>query len=262
MKSIISCLVAAVLLLTGCAGPVSPNPNEVEFYFVADTPSGLRLFSETQAIDPSEGQDNLEFALAGLISGEVQPTDPDYVSLWGPGNSLNSVRVSEEIAIVDIDLGTLNVGSEGELRAIEQIVWTIAGINPLIESVSFLVDGQRVESFAGHVDTTRLFEKGTGLEALNPVQISIPGEGAELSNPVNVFGQACVFEANVSWKLSKEGEVIEEGSVLADQACPERSDWRLVFENLEPGDYFLEAYEVSAEDGSIRSLDSKAFSVR
>ena len=94
----------------------------------------------------------------------------------------------------------LNVGAEGEQRAIDQIVWTLIEFAPEVKSVAFTVNGKTVESFAGHVDTTAAFERAIGYEVLNPIQISSINQGAELTSPVTISGQSCTFEANVVWR--------------------------------------------------------------
>jgi hypothetical protein len=94
--------------------------------------------------------------------------------------------------------------AEGEQRAIDQIVWTLTEFAPEVKSVAFTVNGKVVESFAGPVDTTAQFERAIDYEVLNPLQISSINQGAELTSPVTISGQACTFEANVVWKLLQD----------------------------------------------------------
>lgn len=133
-------ILALALALTGCATADQEKPNEVEFFFVADTASGFRLFSEIREMESPEA-DLATAALSALVSGAILPLDPDYVNLWDSSTSLNSIKISGDEAVVDLDLGKLNVGGEAEARAIDQIVWTLTGINDEISSVSFLVNG-------------------------------------------------------------------------------------------------------------------------
>jgi hypothetical protein len=254
-----------LFILTGCAPASNPDAmqtvtREFEIYFVSDTPRGVKLFSEIREFKASDGTFATEI-LSQLISGALQPLDPDYSNLWNESNSLNQVLVSGATATVDINLGKLNVGSESELRAIEQLVWTLTSINPNVTTVRFLVDGEAVETFAGHIDTKVDFKRVPEYEVLNPIQIESILDGTKLVNPVVISGKACTFEANVVWELRANGERVDQGFTTADAACPQRSEWKVNLGRLSPGDYLFIAQEFSAEDGSLFASDSKAFKV-
>ncbi len=258
-------LVASIFLLTGCSQSSTEKAHEDEvpltFFFVADTPRGFKLFSERQNSIEKEGDLNLQI-VSDLVSGAVAPLDPQYVNLWGNGNTVNSVTVNESLATVDLGEIFLNVGAEGEQRAIDQIVWTLTENAPEITAVTFKVNGEKVESFAGHVDTTAAFERAIGYEVLNPIQISSINQGAELASPVTISGQACTFEANVVWRLSQDGKVVEEGFSTASSGCPERGEWSITIKDLTPGNYTIAALEYSAEDGSLFAIDDKDFVIK
>ena len=253
-----------LLLVTGCSNgateKVWKNGIPVSFYFVADTPRGFKLFSEVKNQLVREGDLNLQ-VVSDLISGKVAPIDSDYVNLWGGTNTVNSVSVADSVATVDLGELSLNVGAESEQRAIDQIVWTLTEFAPDVKSVRFTVNGETVESFAGHVDTTGVFERAIGYEVLNPIQISSINQGAELTSPVTISGQACTFEANVVWKLYQEGAVVQEGFTTASSGCPERGQWSITISDLAPGNYTIAALEYSAEDGSLFAIDDKEFVV-
>lgn len=262
-------LVSAVLViiaLSSCA----PPPNEqalvdetkdVTVYFVADTPRGFKLFSEIREIkSPAGGM--ADAVISQLVSGELQPLDPDYVNLWDNSNSLNQVMISGARATVDINLGNLNVGAEAELRAIEQIVWTLTGISPFLTTVRFLVNSEEVETFAGHLDTTVDFKRVPDYEVLSPLQIESISDLAELKNPIAISGSACTFEANVVWEISKNNKVIADGVTTAAAACPQRSKWQIELPELKAGKYLFSVKEFSAEDGSLFALDTKQIIVK
>lgn len=260
----IALLIASLLLVTGCAQNTTERVWEdgiaVKLYFVADTPRGFKLFSEEQL--SSDFSDlNLQ-VISDLVSGKVAPLDPDYVNLWGGSNTVNSVNVKDSVATVDLGAISLNVGAETEQRAIDQIVWTLTEIAPEVKSVAFTVDGKTVESFAGHVDTTAQFARAIDYEVLNPIQISSLNEGAEVISPLVISGQACTFEANVVWKLLQGDTVVKEGFTTATSGCPDRGDWSISFDNLEAGQYTIQAVEYSAEDGSLFAIDDKKFTVK
>jgi hypothetical protein len=258
---LLNCAIGFVFLLSGCTTQGGAVERDVEVFFVADTPRGLLLYSEVRLLDiPSP--DQASWVIAKLVSGGIQPLDPDYVNLWNQSHALNELSISGTVATIDLALGTLNVGSEAEQRAIDQIVWTLSAIEPQVEIVRFLVDGVSVESFAGHVDTAAEFGRALGYEVLSPVQIVSPREGAELGSSVTISGTACVFEATVTWGLYEGEALVAEGFATAEAACPERSGWSVALSGLEPGNYLFRAQELSAEDGGVLAEDTKFFVVK
>jgi hypothetical protein len=250
------------LMVSGCqAIPEEPNTIEAEVYFVSDTSRGLRLFSEVRVLEVS-GDQTAFSVLSDLVSGELQPLDPDYSNLWDSSHALKSLTISGSTATLDLDFGELMVGGEGEQRAIDQLVWTLTGLEPSIDTLEFLVAGEPMESLAGHVDATQGFQRAIHYEVLSPVQIVSPEDNQEVENPVVIVGQACTFEANVTWSLEKGGTLIAEGFATAAIACPDRSAWTITLPDLEPGDYVFTAMDISAEDGSIVAKDSKSFIIQ
>ena len=260
----IALVIASLLMLTGCAQGATEEAVEngipVKFFFVSDTPRGFKLFSEVQSWTAADDL-NLQ-VISDLVSGKVVPLDPEYVNLWGGTNTVNSMQITDSVATVDLGEISLNVGAEAEQRAIDQIVWTLTQFVPEVTSVAFTVNGKVVESFAGHVDTTSTFERAIDYEVLNPLQISSMNEGAELTSPVTISGQACTFEANVVWKLSQDGTVVQEGFTTASSGCPERGDWTISLKELKSGEYTIQVLEYSAEDGSLFAIDDKKFTVK
>jgi hypothetical protein len=260
----IALLIASLLLVAGCSQNTPEKLWEdglpVKLYFVADTPRGLKLFSEEHSY--SSFDDIYLKVLSDLVSGKVTPFDPDYANLWGGTNTVNSVTVNGSVATVDLGAISLNVGAEAEQRAIDQIVWTLTSLAPEIKSVSFTVNGKKVESFAGHVDTSTQFVRAIDYEVLNPIQISSLNEGAEVTSPLVISGQACTFEANVVWKLLQGDTVVKEGFTTASSGCPERGNWSISFDTLQAGQYTIQTLEYSAEDGSLFAKDDKVFSVK
>lgn len=254
-------LLATLLIasLTACAS-IEPSQQSVEVYFVGDTGTDLRLFSESKSFSPGDGL--LEAVVADLVSGKIQPKDPDYVNLWDSSNSLIELKIEKNLAIIDLNLGKLNVGAEAEQRAIDQLLWTISGIEPTVTAIKFQVSGNSIENLAGHVDASGPIQIGNAFETLSSVQITSVTDETELANPITIFGQACTFEANVSWALFQNGAEIDSGSSLAEQACPTRSDWSVILGELKPGDYVFEVYDISAKDGSVISKDSKGFRLK
>lgn len=96
--------------------------------------------------------DNLpEAALRELIRG---PEAPELLVTIPPGAVLKSVVVTDELAKADFNLELKTKhwgGSLGEMTTVYSIVNTLTQF-PEIERVQILIEGQEVESLAGHLD--------------------------------------------------------------------------------------------------------------
>ena len=201
--------------------------------------------------------------LRALLDDATEPLDADHASPWaGSGSRVRSLTRSADGAVLDIELGRLNVGAEGEQRAIDQLLWSAALADPSIEALRLTVEGRSVETLAGHVDTTAAFTLGPDDEVLAPVAVLEPQEGSAIEGQVVVRGEACTFEANVAWELlDGDGGRIDGGSTLAAEACPVRSPWSVDLGALAPGTYTIRAAEYSAKDGTLVVEDTKTFTV-
>ena len=223
-------------------------------YWVADTSRGFRLYREFVRVNPVP--DAITAALRQLVS--QKPTDSDYVSLWPLGTTINSVKVSGDLAIVDLTFPKLNLGSEAESLAIAQLVWTATAADTTVKKISLTVDGKKIESLAGHMDASKAFMRGLTYEVLAPIWITSPAENQSVAaKGFTLNGMASTFEANVVWKVFKDGVLIQQGSTTALEAAPAWKPWSVSIENLLPGTYQFFAMEYSAEDGSLVAQDSK-----
>lgn len=279
MRAAILC--ASAVLVAGCAGGLpsgqtspsvsdstttstaspSATPSSQEaalaLYWVGDTAKGFRLFREFKKV--AVGEDPIRTAVQTLFSSS--PQDGDYTNLWPATSKVNSVRIEEGMATIDISPGKLNVGAEAEMRAIDQLVWTATAANPAIKQVKILINGKEAESLAGHVDLTEPFARGLTYEVLADIWILSPVEGQKVDNDVVVEGVATTFEANVAWRLLKGGQTVKSGATTAGEAAPARAPWTISFTDLAPGEYLITAAEYSAKDGSLVTQDTKAFTV-
>ena len=228
-------------------------------FYVADTPRGFKLFEEARTLSIL-GDPAVE-SVKQLVDGTLAPLDPDYTNLWGNGSEVASITRVGELATIDFAAVKLNVGSTAEMMAISQIVWTLTANDSTITHVQLLLNGEVVESLAGHVDTTAPFTRQEGFEVLSAVNILHPSEGSSEAGDVIVSGLACTFEANVAWELRRDGHRVTGGSTLASEACPVTSPWEVELGLLDAGTYVFKAMEFSAKDGSLAAIDTKTFVV-
>ena len=230
------------------------NDQALAQYWVAETSRGPRLYREFVRISPMP--DAITAALQHLVS--QGPIDSDYVSLWPLDTKINSVVVQGDTADIDLTFSKLNVGAEAESFAIAQLVWTATAADTTVKKISITVDGKKIETLAGHVDATKAFTRGLTYEVLAPIWITSPTENQSVAaKGFTLSGMASTFEANVVWKVMKDGVLIQEGSTTALEAAPAWKPWSVTIENLKPGKYLFFAMEYSAEDGSLVAQDTK-----
>jgi hypothetical protein len=102
-------------------------------------------------------------------------------------------------------------------------------------------------------------------EDLAPIWVTSPTRGQELaSRSVTVKGEACVFEATVSWQLLDDGgDVVDSGFVTASVGAPDRGTYEIRLGTLSPGSYAVRVFELSAEDGrKVSAETTMPFTVR
>ncbi|MGQ0465757.1 MAG: Gmad2 immunoglobulin-like domain-containing protein [Sporichthyaceae bacterium] len=96
----------------------------------------------------------------------------------------------------------------------------------------------------------------------NYIAIASPGSGCPLDGPsITVSGTARVFEAALSIDVLQNGLVLHTANVTASIGAPELGTWSTMF-SLKPGNYRIEGYYLSAEDGSRKVLDTIWISIR
>lgn len=96
----------------------------------------------------------------------------------------------------------------------------------------------------------------------NHIAITSPGSGCPLDGPsITVSGTARVFEAALSIDVLQNNVVLHTANVTASMGAPELGTWSTMF-SLNPGNYRIEAYSLSAEDGSRQVVDTIWVSIR
>lgn len=267
-------IVALVVLLVvaGCAGPApaGPGPSSapttapepvaraLPVYFVAETASGPRLYREFHRVPTTDPASD---AVREMFAGAI---DPDYGTPWPVGTALRGpVETGDGVITVDLTGLTAGaqVGSAGAELTVQQLVYTVQGALQSTDPVRILVDGAPVEELFGAVATADPVRRADPYATRSLVQIDAPADGAALGGPVQVTGEAAVFEATLPWEVLRDGEVVDsgftntaEGQVFAPFAFTL---------DLAPGEYVVRITEDDPSDGEGRPplTDDRAITV-
>jgi hypothetical protein len=261
-------LVAMALVVLTARPATEPTPasaeREVTVYF--STADG-KLVPETLTVPATDnpGAD----AVNALLT--KQPSDPDYGNPWsaldrgrlttGPV-TLQSVTEIDGVVTVDFAGPVDNPWNASPLSIypevpVQQLVFTVQDAVGSVAPIYITMGGSLVdEVLATQVKQPIQRDR----YALAPVRIQSPMQGETVSSPVTVSGQSATFEANVVWRVKQDGEVVERGFTTSKGANGLFGPFEFTVE-LPPGDYTVEAYEESAENGEVINLDSKDFTV-
>lgn len=125
-----------------------PQETQMKVYFANE--DGTKLVAKTQ---PKQTGDKYVAAVNALIAG----TDAqDAVSMIPKGTKLRAVTVKNGVAYVDFSkdlVKRFGGGSAGEIMLVGSIVNTLTEF-PEVKAVQILVEGEKVETIAGHMDTS------------------------------------------------------------------------------------------------------------
>ena len=178
MKKILLSVMTALLLLT--AGCDKPNPNEpsenpgqqnvgnetknpsdvnnpndsmktmkITVYYPDD--AGMSLVPVEREIKFSDDEQKYISAVSCLLDA---PNEENVIKIFPDGAKIKSIKLDGDTAVVDLDSGiTKNFvgGSTGEEFLINSVVETLTEFDE-VNQVRFLIDGQAVETLAGHMD--------------------------------------------------------------------------------------------------------------
>ena len=274
----------AVLLAAGCAAPPSeprpappastpPSPSPtapptssaaeraLPVYYVVETAAGPRLAREFHRV---AGDDAGSDAIREMLAA---PTgiDPDYRTPWPPGTALRSpVRAADGVITVDLTGVTpgAQVGSAGAVAAVQQLVYTVQGALQSTDPVEILLDGQAGGELFGAVSIAEPVARADQYATRSLVQIDVPAHGAVVGAPVEVRGEAAVFEATLLWDVLRDGEVLRSG--VTSTAEGQRFAPFSFTLDLPPGDYVVRIAEDDPSGGEGRPVltDDKAITVR
>jgi len=210
---------------------------------------------------------------AGVVRAAVDamlhlaPSDTDYRSVWPTSTQVLGVSVSGTVATVDLsgNARTASARAEVEKASLQQLVHTVTAASPTLTGVRLRFDGQTKESLWGHVDTRGTLTRGSQVDTLAPIWVVEPAHQARVGRTFTVKGVATVFEATVSWSVTRAGSTarLASGFVNATKGAPDRGDFTVTvtLPAGTTGDVVFTAWESSAQDGSVQWPDSKTYRV-
>lgn len=249
--------------------PTEPEPSdgdsdgatvETYVYYVVDTRNEFRLARELR--DVPDGDGAAVAALEAMIAG---PDDPDYTTAWNPDTAVLSVQVDGDAITVDLssEARTANVGSPGAAMLVQQLLWTVTdAVGAPEATVQLLIDGEPAGELWGALTWEGPIARADALSTRVVVQIDTPREGAQVTSPVTVTGDAAAFEANVPWRiLDENGTEVESGFTMTGDGT-NFSPFSFDVE-LEPGDYTVEIIQDDPSDGEAGppSTDTRSITV-
>jgi hypothetical protein len=241
----------------------------VPVYYVGDTNTGPRLFREFHQLEKNEtGAGQVRVALEEAFGDTA--LDPDYRSPWPEGTAVSGVSVdgleASDVVWVDLTGAALHDRPAGMSRAeagmaVEQLVHTVHAVLQRRAPVQVMLDGERTDTVLG-VPTSEPLAAGDPMRVQGTVWIITPQDGDVVEGPIEVEGRGAFFEANVSWQLLENGEVVDEGFATAEEGMT-LSPYSFQVDAA-PGDYVLRVYDadMSGGEGNGEAEDTKRVTVR
>lgn len=233
------------------------------YWLLGDGSSRPVLYRETRTVARSTAV--VRSAVEAML--HLAPLDADYRSLWPRATTLRGVSVAGPVATVDLsgNARTVTATADEERASLQQLVHTVTAAAPAITSVRLRFDGAQKATLWGHVSTTGPIARRAQEDTLGPVWVLDPAPGANVGRTFTVKGAATVFEATVSWAVTRPGSTTQlaHGFATATKGAPDRGDFtvNVTLPATVHGDVVLTAWESSAEDGSALFPDSKTYRV-
>jgi len=177
---------------------------------------------------------------------------------------VTGVDVDGSVVTVALDgaARTASIGSAGAALMIQQLVYTVTEVLGHRLTVRLLIDRKPAGELWGAVSWDRPVGRDPAGDVRQVVQIDTPSEGASVSSPVHVAGEANAFEANVPWRvLDGKGRVVKAGHTTTAEGfvfSPYAFDI-----TLKPGTYSIEIVEDSpAAARPLLTRDTRRVTVR
>lgn len=232
------------------------------YYVGRDAQPGDRhyLFREFRRVFTEGSSDPAAAAVQTMLA--LPPLDSDYTSPWPAGASVVEVRRSGEVASVVLsdEVARHRTDADTAALAAQQLVYTVTAADRTVHQVSLVLGGATATSLFGHDIGAGPLRRAPEVDVVSPVWIIDPYEGATVGRTFTVHGTANVFEATVSYVVKRGGTSVRQGATQASVGSGLRGTWSVELE-LPAGEYVVEAFESSAENGEPLFIDSKTITV-
>ena len=235
----------------------------VAVYYLGGTERRPVLFREFRTVPRTTGV--VRAAVDAML--RLAPQDSDYFSLWPSATRVRGVSVTGATATVDLTGNARSVTTTraNEQASLQQLVHTVTAAAPGITGVQVRFDGATKPTLWSRVDTTRAIRRAASIDTIAPIWVVEPAHNARVARTFTVKGTAAVFEATVSWAVTRPGSgtQIASGYVTASKGAPDRGDFTISVRLPAgtTGDVVFTAWESSANDGSVTHPDSKTYRV-
>lgn len=242
--------------------PAPGGTANLPVYFLGQDRGRPRLYREYHTLTVADGgaAAKVRAAVGAMLDGRT--FDPDYASPWPRGASVRDARIEGGVVVVDLSgAGSNSIGGEYAQQAVQQLVWTASAQVPGSPAVRILLDGARVDDLWGHVNIGSDLRRAPAVDVLALVWVIDPQHGATVGRTVQVKVAGIVFEATAHVRIKRGGTVVHDRFVTLDKGPPQQGGYAYSV-TLPAGTYTIEAFEISAADGSEQHLDDHEFTVR
>ncbi|WP_433020984.1 Gmad2 immunoglobulin-like domain-containing protein [Kribbella sp. CA-294648] len=241
--------------------PTVKVPKAVPVYWLGEKVGSKRAsdFRLYRTFAQVSGRPTLE--AVRLMTMPKAANDPDYQTFWS-GATVGSVRYSKELITVDFDqLPDTRLEPGVADMAAQQLVYTVQGGLQRQTSVQITERGRAVSNLFGVLDTKQPFGRAQATDVQALVWVESPENGQTVKPSFTVSGTAAAFEAQVDWKATN----VKTKEVVANYAMTKEGQKfsPYVFTpKLTAGEWLIEVYLSSPEDGRVTDLDSKTVYVK
>jgi len=222
-----------------------------------DTGAGVRLYRTFARIS---GQPTLE-AVRTMTSEKA--SDPDYYSPW-IGSVVSSVTKSDD-DLVTVDFKLLpraKLDPAAANIATQQLVYTVqAVLGDSSRKILVTEQGRATRELFGQTLSGQPLSRAQAMDVQALVWIESPEQKATVRSPVTVRGTAAAYEATVNWQATN----LKTKTVVKNYTNTKEGMKFSPFTfttKLAPGEWQLEVFMLSGEDGHITDTDSKIIFVK
>jgi immunoglobulin-like protein involved in spore germination len=215
-----------------------------------------RLYRTWQSINGRPAEEAVRLMTMSKAAG-----DPDYVSPWD-GAAVNSVRYTDDLITVDFkQLPEASLEPDMADVAAQQLVYTVQGALHKTKPVQITEQGRIPSNLFGVIDANNPLNRAQALNVQAMVWIETPANNQTVGQPFKVTGTAAAYEAQVDWKATnlKTKVVVKNYTKTAEG---QKFSAYGFTPKLDSGEWLIEVYLTSPEDGRVTDTDSKTVYVK